>query len=253
MKKRGKYVTSTKRRKSTKTLNIGDTNDLVTVILICDTPGYRMKSYGPPPLITVRGKKIIDHQIEAISERLKNFEIILCVGFSSDKVAKYIRQSHVGLNIRIVENQVFNTSNACESIRLALNNTLNDKVMIADGNILFDADMLNQINIQHSSVLCESQPSENLEVGFNLNEEEDIEHFAYGASHLWSEVLFLNNAEIIDSLRKIVSGSDYKTKFIFEALNDLIKTRHSLKMINNIYPVIKVNNIKTYHKIKGKK
>ena len=124
--------------------------------------------------------------------------------------------------------------------------------MIADGNILFNADMLNQINMQHSSVLCETAPSENLEVGFNLNEDQDIEHFAYGASNLWSEVLFLNNSEIIDSLRKIVSGNDYKTKFIFEALNDLIKTRHSLKMISNIHPVVKVNNIKTYHKIKGK-
>ena len=106
MKKRGKYVTSPKRKRVSKTLNIGDTSDLVTIILICDTPGYRMKSYGPPPLITIRGKKIIDHQIEAISQRIKNFEIILCVGFDSDKVAKYIRQSHVGLNIRIVENQV---------------------------------------------------------------------------------------------------------------------------------------------------
>ena len=153
MKKRGKYVTSPKRKRVSKTLNIGDTSDLVTIILICDTPGYRMKSYGPPPLITIRGKKIIDHQIEAISQRIKNFEIILCVGFDSDKVAKYVRQSHVGLNIRIVENQVFNSSNACESIRLALNNTLNDKVMIADGNILFNADMLNQINTLECCIL----------------------------------------------------------------------------------------------------
>ena len=113
--------------------------------------------------------------------------------------------------------------------------------------------MLEKSTCQYSSVLCQSEPVDNLEVGFNLNEADDIEHFAYGANKLWSEVLFLNNADIIDSLRKIVSGSDYKTKFMFEALNDLIKTRHNLKVITNDRPIIKVNNIKTYHKVKGTK
>ena len=35
-----------------------------------------MKTYGPPSLISVGGKKILDHQIEAIEKRIKNFEIV---------------------------------------------------------------------------------------------------------------------------------------------------------------------------------
>lgn len=248
-----KNCTTSARKRRGKQLEIGSVSDLITVILICDTPGYRMKSYGPPSLISIRGKKLIDHQIHSIKQNIKNFEIILCVGFDSERVAKYIRQHHAGVNIRIVENQIFNSSNTCEGMRLALNNTANDKIIIADGNIMFNTDTFSKINIQYSSVLCETSPSENLEVGFNLNESDNIEHFAHGASKLWSEILFLNNAEIIDSLRKIVSTSEYKTKFMFEALNDLIKTRHNLKVINNESPIIKINNIKTYHKVKGGK
>lgn len=247
-----KCITSPRKRKK-KEAQLGEASDLITIIMICDTPGYRMKSYGPPPLITIHNKKLIDHQIDAIRSRIKNFEIILCVGFDAERVSKYIRQHYSGLNIRIVENQIFNQSNTCEGMRLALNNTQNDKIIILDGNIMFSADTLTQLKMNHSCVLCESEESDNLEIGFNLNESECIEHFAYGASKLWSEIFFLNNSEIIDSLRKIVSSTEYKTKFMFEALNDLIKTRHNLKMVNNEFPIKKINNIKTYHKVRRNK
>ena len=230
-----KHITSTTKGKRTRkvTTSLKDTEALITVIMICDTPGYRMKSYGPPSLINIGDKKLIDHQIAAIKKQIKNPEIILCVGFDSEKVGKYVRNNYTKMNIRIVENQIFNNSNTCEGMRLALNNTLNDKVIILDGNIMFKPDTLAQINLRQSSVLCEREPSDNLEVGFNLNEADYIEHFSYGASKLWSEIFFLNNSDIIDSLRKIVSSSDYKTKFMFEALNDLVKTRHNLKMVDN--------------------
>jgi len=243
-------TTTTRRRKRVSKTSLTETDSLITVIMICDTPGYRMKSYGPPSLITIGPKKLIDHQIAAIKKNIKNPEIILCVGYDADKVNKYIRTKYNKLNVRIVENQIFNHSNTCEGMRLALNNTHNDKVIVLDGNIMFKADTLAQINLRQSAVLCEQNPSDNLQVGFNLNEANTIEHFAYGASNLWSEIFFLNNSDIIDSLRKIVSSTEYKTKFMFEALNDLLKTRHKLKMIGNEFPIQKINNIKTYHKVR---
>ena len=69
-------------------------NDLMTIILLCDSPGYRMKSYGPPSLITIANNKLIDIQIEAISKAFKYYEIILCVGFDAEKISKYIRNKY---------------------------------------------------------------------------------------------------------------------------------------------------------------
>jgi NDP-sugar pyrophosphorylase family protein len=87
-----------------KTIKI--TNELITVIILCDTPGYRMKSYGPLPLITINNQKLIDLQIQAIQKTFSNFEIIICVGFDAEKICKYIRQKYSNLNIRVVENQL---------------------------------------------------------------------------------------------------------------------------------------------------
>ena len=252
MRKKNITTTTTRRKRKSPQTYISETDSLITVIMICDTPGYRMRSYGPPSLISINGRRLIDHQVASIKKNIKNPEIILCVGYGSEKVNKYIRNKYSKLNIRIVENQIFTNSNMCEGMRLALNNTCNDKVVILDGNIMFKPDTLAQINIRQSAVLCEKSPSENLEIGFNLNEADFIEHFAYGASKLWSEIVFLNNSDIIDSLRKIVSSTDYKTKFMFEALNELVKTRHNLKMVDNQYPIQKINNIKTYHKVRKK-
>ena len=108
--------------------------DLVTFIIIADSPLHRMKSYGPVSLIQINKEKLIDYQIKSIKKSYKNYEIILCLGFESMKVEKYIRVKHKNINIRIVENQTYNQTNSCESLRIALNNTQNNKIFIIDLN-----------------------------------------------------------------------------------------------------------------------
>jgi hypothetical protein len=241
---RNKFITSAKAIK-----NSNNVNPLVTIILLCDSPGYRMKSYGPASLISLNEKKLIDLQIEAIQKIFTLYEIIVCVGFDGDKICKYIRQKYRNINIRIVENQIFNNSNSSESARIALNNTNNDKILICDGSLHFCADMLKQINLSQSSALTEYNKSDHLEIGANINESGDIEHFSYGASVAWSEICYLHNNDYIESLRKILATFD-KGRFIFEALNELVQTKHQLKNVTNIYSIHKINNLKVYNKLK---
>lgn len=228
------------------------TTDLVTIILLCDSPGYRMKSYGPLPLINISNKKLIDLQIQAIQQTFINSEIILCVGFDAEKICKYVRTYYNRANIRIVENQLFNSCNSCESARIALNNTLNDKVLICDGNLLLSNKSLSLIRSDETCVLTETNPSENLEIGININEKNDAEYFSFGARTIWSEILYLHNFETIELFRKIIVSQDNKAKFLFEALNELLKTKHKIKCIPNKNPLQKISNIKTYHAIKDK-
>lgn len=223
---------------------------LYTFILTSDTPGYRMKSYGPTSLINFKSKKLIDTQIESIRAAFKNYEIIVCCGFDVERVHKHIRNQYHSLNIRIVENQLYNNSNTCESVRIALNNTTNNKVFIIDGSVFFGSDLFKD-RINESHVYIESDKHcENLEVGININENNLIEFFSYGGVKCWSEVLYLHNKDNIEVFRKIISNIDFKNKFIFEALNEFIKTKKELKYVQNNTPVIKINNIKTYHNIK---
>jgi len=228
------------------------TSELVTVILLCDSPGYRMRSYGPLPLINIDKNKLIDLQIQAIQQTFVNNEIILCVGFDAEKICKYIRTYYNKINIRIVENQLFNSCNSCESARIALNNTLNDKIVICDGNLLLSSKSLSLIQYYETCVLTEVNPSENLEIGININEKQDAEYFSFGAKSIWSEILYLHNFETVELFRKIIVSQDNKSKFLFEALNELLKTKHKIKCIPNKHQLQKISNIKTYHAIKEK-
>lgn len=242
---KSKFITSPKAKKV-----LSQNNNFITVVLLCDLPGYRMKSYGPPSLINIEDSKLIDIQIDAIRQTFPKNEIIICVGFDSEKIIKYIRSKYTNMNIRLIENQIYNISNSCESVRLALNNTMNNRVLICDGNLLLNSNILSLVQYSDSAAIIEKTPCPNLEVGINIGENNEAQHFSFGACNTWSEILYLDNSEIIDALRKILSCVDYKTKFIFEALNDLLKTKHKLQCLINNHSIKKINNIKTYHAIK---
>jgi len=224
--------------------------DLITVVLLCDSPGYRMKSYGPIPLINIANHRLIDLQIKAIKQTFTNYEIILCVGFDAEKICRYVRTNYSSENIRIVENQIYSHSNSCESVRLSLNNTLNNKIVICEGNLLITNKVLSLIKHDQTCVIVESDPSKNLEIGINIDENDNAEYFSFGASKIWSEVLYLHDKEIIEHFRKIVESKHSKNKFIFEAINEIIKTKHKVKCLHNTNRIHKINTIKTYHAMK---
>jgi NDP-sugar pyrophosphorylase family protein len=249
---RKKFITSTK---SISTLIPKDkrtekTETLVTFILLCDMPGYRMKSYGSTSLINIKDKKLIDFQIEAINQSFKKNEIIICTGFDAHNLCKYIKNKYSQYNIRIVENQLFNTCNSCESLRLCLNNINNSKIFVIDGSLFFTTDIFNTVDLNRDFLLIEDKPSENLEIGVNVNEINIIEHFSYGAQRIWSEIIYFTKKEVLDSLRRLLYNEEYKNKLIFELFNDLLKLNHEICYIKNKHAIQKLNNIKIYKNLK---
>ena len=223
---------------------------LVSVVILCDLPGYRMKSYGPTSLVRVNNKYLIDIQIDCIKKSFENYEIILCVGFDAEKICKHVRAKHKHLNIRLVENQLFNSCNSCEGVRLSINNTLNDKILILDGSLLISKKTVALVDQTRTCALIEKHSSDNLEIGINVNSENKAQHFSFGAYRTWSELIYINGSETVDSLRKFLSNSESKKKFIFEAMNDLLKNKHEIICLENKFPIYKISNIKTYHNIK---
>ena len=107
MRRNTNFITSPREKASGERVD-----DFVSIILLSENCGYRMKSYGPIPLLKIGGKCLIDTQIEEIQSVFSEFEIILCSGFGSTKIAKYIREQYPALNIRIVENQLYEYSNS---------------------------------------------------------------------------------------------------------------------------------------------
>lgn len=226
------------------------TEALVTVILLCENAGHRMKSYGPTPLAQIGNTTLLDLQISSISRVFRNFELIICGGFEAEKVIKHIRDKYKSIPARFVENQVHKNTNSCESLRLALNNTLNDKILICNGEIILQDALLKSIDIRKSFVVYDNN-NPNFEVGITIDQKGWPQNFCYGIGNKWAEILFLSNSIIIEQLRKLVSNIEYKNKFVFEALNEIIKTKHRLSVIENIGDkILKLDNIKTYHEVR---
>ena len=229
---------------------IEESNDLVTVVLLCENAGHRMKSYGPTPLAKIGSTTLIDLQIASIMRVIKNFELIICGGFEAEKVIKHIRDRYKKISARFVENQIYNNSNSCESLRLCLNNTINDKILVCNGEIIIQDELLKTIDTRTSSLVYEEE-NDCFDIGITIDNRGEPQNLCYGMPNKWCEVVFFNNALIIEFTRKLISNLEYKNKFIFEAINDILKSKHKIKAVTNQQKhILKLDNIKTYHQVR---
>ena len=247
----------TRNRKFTTSPKLGDKelgciDELVTIILLSEKSGHRMKSYGPTPLVKFGSRTLLDRQIEAIKKAFTNFELIICGGFDCDRVTQFVRDNYRHENIRMVENQIYQHSNCCESARLGVNNTTNDKILLCNGGLTLNYNTLSLFRRDRSCVIIEKHNSSTeLEIGVTIGGDECAEYFCFGLANPWSEMVYLSGVEIVEFFRRTISGTEYKNKFIFEALNDLVSAKYPLKVIENKEtPIAKINDIKTYHKVR---
>lgn len=240
-----KFITSPRISRS-----LSKQTDFVSVVLFSENHGYRMKSYGPIPLIQIEGKSLIEKQIDSIKSIFTNFEIILCSGFETEKTVNFIRDHCGNVNIRVVENQVHYNSNCCESARLCINNTMNNKILFCGGGVLLTSECLSLIDLNTSSIIYQNQHDDsNFEVGVVHNNNQ-LEGLSIGVKNqYWTELLYLADKKTIKLLYSILSNPEYKNRFIFEAINELPNKQHITVKKNKRLPIIKVNSIKILKRI----
>jgi choline kinase len=241
--KKNKYITQAKPER-----HEAKRDGQISVILLAENYGYRMKSYGPISLVEVGGKTLLQHQIAAIQSAFTDFEIILCSGFETQKVYHYIQSTFPqSLPIRIVENQVFYHSNCCEGLRLCLHNTMNERVLICGGGVVLTADYLKSLNMRKSSILCQEPSKElNFDVGIIDNADHRLEHFSLAVKQkVWTELLYLTGSIAVKSFYNTVSKPELKNKFLFEAVNQWRGRKQLLVCENDSDTIIKIDNIKT--------
>lgn len=244
MKKSNRFITSPIGKKPS------GLDDFISIILFSENHGYRMKSYGPISLMKIQGKTLIQTQIEAIKATFKHFEIILCSGFETDKTVEFIKNNFADINIRVVENQVFFNSNCCESARLCLHNTNNDKILMCNGSLLITPDILSAIDYTKSTIICQEKDQyKNFDIGV-IEDNGLLESMSVGIKgKFWGEIIYLSNKKIINSFYSTVSNPDYKNRFLFEAINNVLKNNRIMVSEIKEESAIKIQNLKTLKRI----
>ena len=246
MKRKSNHITSVKGRESE-----ARRDEKITFIFLAENYGYRMKSYGPVPLIEIGEKTLLEHQIQVIQSTFVNFEIIICSGFETQKIYHYVQQNFApSVPIRIVENQVYFHSNCCEGLRLCMNNTRSERIIVCGGGVLLTVPYLRSLNIKKSSILYQKSCEEStFDIGI-IDNGDRLETLSLAVKdRVWTDLLYLNGESMIKSFYNTISKPELKTKFLFEAINAWRGRRQLYLSENKDEKIIKVDNIKTLKRI----
>ena len=201
------------------TLIKDNTNENITFVILSAGVGNRMRSYGPKCLFKTSDETILDKQLSIINSSFSNTEIILVVGFEANKIIKKIPD-----NIRIVENQLYQTTNSAESLRLAINNSVGDKIFFIHGDLIFNRETFNNLDFSKSFVITDSKNQiEKDEVGITVVKNKAT-FFSYGLDTKWCHMAFIKGKEL-SILKSIYSKRGKDKLYTFEILNMIIEKK----------------------------
>jgi len=200
--------------------------DDITVIILAANIGYGMKSYGPKTLFNINDKEtLLEYQINLLQTTFFNCEIILVVGFMADRI---IRKCPPG--IRIIENQLYETTNEVEQIRLALNCTLTDNVLIIKDDIIFNQQTLQAITRDKACLIYDSgNRIYNTNIGVTIVDNYAT-IFAYGTKNKWCHIIYLTKKEV-KLLKSICNKRSLEKLYFFEVLNMVLERSGKMKAI----------------------
>lgn len=211
---------------TTKKKNRLNNADIAITILSAGV-GSRIKSYEPRSILKIGSKTLLEHQLETINRCFSGPEIICVFGYDAQKIIKKFDK------IRIIENQLYETTNSSESLRLAINNTNKNGVLFMHGDLLFNVETLNSISYNKSFVLIDNKKMFDVsEVGVTIGANKKASIFSYGLNTKWCQIAFITGKElkIAKAIFNKFENHD-KKMLLFELLNKMINLGASFDCI----------------------
>jgi len=189
----------------------------VTVVLLASIPNPRMKTMPSVSLLNIdKQHNVIDIQVEAIRAAYPKSDIILVTGHDSNQV---IAKRPNG--VRIIENQLYNDCGENEEIRLALNNSITECILLINGNCIFNASCLQQLRGHGSCTLVDTKGQMDSDsIGVIANGSK-VENLAYGIESKWCYVSYIEGKEY-DLLKKFSSLRNRSNMCMFESINYIV-------------------------------
>ena len=221
MRNKNRFTTSIKGEGSGKAID-----SPLSVIIPVAGMGHRMKSYGPKCLLPVNQSQTILERIITSAQGAYPFsEIIVVVGFESDRVIETLNRK-----IRIVENQNYKSTNIVESIRLGINNSIHDSLLIIYGDLIFNSACLEDITKNGSAMVVDTKGRfREEEIGVTVVDDK-VTRFAYGLESKWAHIAYLEGKEL-EVFRDLCKDKINNKMYPFELFNIIINMGGSFKSI----------------------
>ena len=209
-----------------------------SIIIPAAGMGMRMKSYGAKPLIKLTPDlTVLQNQLNIIAKKFRYYEIILVVGFEAVRVMR--ETPH---DIIKIENERYESTNVCRSIGMGLRAATTNRVLIMNGDLVFNAAALDVKFNKGSSLLIDSSNTmtEN-EVGCTVTDG-IVDQVLYELPYRWAQISFFVGREL-EMLKQFTWNPDNERLYSFEAINHIISAGGVFRAITP--QGIKTNDIDT--------
>ena len=180
--------------------------------------GKRIKSYEPRSLIKIGNRTLIEHQISVLENSFYNPDIILVTGYSTNRIIRKTKNK-----VRIVENQLYESTTSSESLRLAINNTTSNSIFCFHGDLYFNLNTLSNLKYDKSFLIIDNQNQiNNKEVGLTIvNKRATI--LSYGLTTKWCQMAYITGKEFETIKNIYLRGNEtIKKMLLFEIINLVI-------------------------------
>lgn len=201
------------------TIEIKRRSPNIPVAILSAGISNKMKSYEPRSLLKINDEPIIEKQIKSIRSAIDG-DILLVIGFKANKV---IRKVAGFQNVRVIENQLYETTNAAESIRLSVNNNPYERLLVMHGDIVFNTETLKSLSYNKSFIIVDNAGSMNdREVGVNILGQH-ASNLSYDLPTKWGQIAYFCGKEY-QHLKALCrkDTQDISHKLFFELVNLII-------------------------------
>lgn len=128
---------------------------MMNAIILAGGKGSRMETDAPKPLVVVRGKAILAHQIDFLLGSGLIDRIIVSIGHRADEIISYIQNAYPEAPIECaVEAQPLGTAGG---LKQAMERATSDRVLVLNCDDLTDID-LSQLDQGTEHVICVAHP-----------------------------------------------------------------------------------------------
>jgi choline kinase len=160
---------------------------------------------------------ILEKTVSNIKREYPYSDIIVVVGFESEKVIKSLPNF-----VRIVENQNYEKTNIVESLRIGINASAHNNVLIIYGDLIFNVYSIREITSSGTCVVFDSKNRfKEEEVGLTIVENK-VTTFAYGLPNKWSQIAYLEDGAF-EMLKTLCADKRKNRLYLFELFNIIIE------------------------------
>ena len=194
-------------------------NKEASIIILAAGFGSRIKSYEPRALLKVNNAEtLIETQIRNTRPIFKDHEHIVVVGYDRHKVMKKL-----GPKNRYIENQLYDSTGSFESLRLGVNASNRDNILVTHGDICFNNETFKKLDYSRSFLIQDTKGRfADQEVGLTVVRDK-VTILSYGLPVKWAQIAYFTGKEL-EILKYICAKNQdaRKSHLTFEVINDII-------------------------------